>query len=146
MIDPDDAVREPPGSAMASQRGRRLMPISLILAALLAHPASAQDGSRLLDCRIVSLCRPDGTCQSFSGHEPIELTPQDKDEAGRYRIFYGDVYTTAQALTSDGPFLWTERGKDRQTLILTGPETAVWISVDPEPAFSRTLFLACGDS
>lgn len=145
MTDCEDATRAQARFGMVRRRQPLLVPISLILAALLADSTVAQHGPRLIDCRIVTMCRPDGSCQSFSGHEPIELTPREKhpDGTGSYQIFYGDVYTTAQAVTDDGPFLWTERGNDRQTLLLTGPKTAVWISVDPEPAFSRTLFLAC---
>jgi hypothetical protein len=128
------------------QRSARPVCLSLLLvASAFSLDARAEGAVKLLECDIVRVCDAGGICDAGSGDvqfrmEPVELAGGG---AGSYRISYGEVQFSMQAMSDIGPFVLMA-DSERNTLIASSDTQWLWHELELGAAPRAAVrFLTC---
>jgi hypothetical protein len=117
----------------------------VLVASAVSLDARAEGAMKLLECDIVRVCDARGICNAGSGGvrfqmEPVELAAGG---AGSYRISYGEVQSSMQAMSDIGPFVWTA-DSERNALIASSDTEWLWHELELGAAPRATVrFLTC---
>lgn len=126
-----------------------MMRAVILTCALACHATlvAAEGAVQVLSCTATTSCDARGSCTPATDAVTFTLTPVqvDADGAGQFTIAYGDVTAQMGSLSRTGPFVWAEGETDTQSLLVSGPDSLVWVRQDRGTPDATTLFLTCKD-